>query len=193
MTRGGRLGHTLRGIEQAVAVGLTPVRLNMVVQRGTNDDEIVDAARWGLKLGCVVRFLEVMPIGPLKHVVEKHLVPATEVLERLSAAFRTVPILQRVGQPAVDYAATSGTLRGVIGIIAPTTRPFCDRCRRIRITARGTVVACVHGNHRLELADCWDGQRLERARANRILGKSIARKPARGSAQQSLTMMTLGG
>ena len=63
------------------------MKLNMVVQRGLNDDEIVDAARWGLGLGCVVRFLEVMPIGPLAHVIDEHLVPASVIFDKLSARF----------------------------------------------------------------------------------------------------------
>jgi GTP 3',8-cyclase len=173
VTRGGRVEHTFDGIEAAINAGLTPVKLNMVVQRGLNDDEIVDAARWGLELGCVVRFLEVMPIGPLAHVIDEHLVPASEIFDKLSAAFRLAPIPQGLGQPAVDHAATAGLLRGVIGIIAPTTRPFCDRCRRIRITSHGAVVACVHDNRRLDTSKCWNGRRLDEERANEILKQVI--------------------
>lgn len=84
MTRGGDIVHTLAGIEAAIAVGLTPVKINVVVQRGLNDHELPEIARWGLSLGCVVRFLEVMPIGPLAYVTDDHLVPAVEVLDRLS-------------------------------------------------------------------------------------------------------------
>ncbi len=193
VTRGGRVDQTLNGIEAAIRAGLTPVKLNMVVQRGLNDDEIVDAAQWGLGLGCVVRFLEVMPIGPLAHVIDEHLVPASEILDKLSSVFRLVPMPQTLGQPAVDYAATSGTLRGVIGIIAPTTRPFCDRCRRIRITSRGAVVACVHDGRHYSLSDCWNDRGLDRRRASKILEKATKNKPAVGSRSQSLTMISLGG
>ncbi len=183
----------MKGIEATIKAGLTPVKLNMVVQRGLNDDEIVDAAEWGLRLGCVVRFLEVMPIGPLAHVVDEHLVPASEILDKLSTAFRLVPIPHAPGQPSVDYAATSGALRGVIGVIASTTRPFCSRCRRIRITSRGAIVACVHDNRHFDLADFWDGNRFDEELANKVLDESILRKPTEGSRSQSLTMMALGG
>jgi len=193
VTRGGRVETTFHGIDAAISAGLTPAKLNMVVQRGLNDDEIVDAARWGLELGCVVRFLEVMPIGPLAHVIDEHLVPASEILDKLSTAFKLVPIPASLGQPAVDYAARSGAVRGVIGIIAPTTRPFCDRCRRIRITSRGALVACLHDNRRFDLTGCWDGHRLDKERANGILAESILHKPAEGSRSQSLTMIALGG
>ncbi len=193
VTRGGCVELSMKGIRAAVESGMTPVKLNMVVQRGLNDDEIVDAARLGLELGCVVRFLEVMPIGPLAHVVHDHLVPASEILDRLSLAFRLVPISQSLGQPAVDYAASSGKLRGVIGIIAPTTRPFCDRCRRMRITSGGAIVACVHDNRRFDLSPCWVGSRLNQENANTILREALFHKPADGPRSQSLSMITLGG
>lgn len=193
LTRGGRLENTFDGIKAAVDAGLTPVKLNMVVQRGLNDTELVDAARWGLELGCIVRFLEVMPIGPVAHVMHEHLVAASEILSKLSEAFRLVPMPHRPGQPAVDYAATAGALRGIIGIIASSTRPFCNRCRRIRLTAHGALVACVHDNHRFDLADCWEGQRLDKRRVNEILKRAIRDKPTTGSRSQSLTMIALGG
>ena len=66
------------------SAGLTPVKINVVAQRSVNDDEIAGIAEWGLLRGCVVRFLEVMPIGPLAHAVDQHLVPESEILERLT-------------------------------------------------------------------------------------------------------------
>ena len=119
MTRGGRIDKTLAGIEAVVLVGLTPVKINVVVRRGLNDDELVAIAEWGMARGCVLRFLEVMPIGPLAHVFDRHLVPATEILERLLETFDLRPIPQSLAQPAVDYAADG---HGVHGVIAPTSR-----------------------------------------------------------------------
>ena len=193
LTRGGCVEQTLKGIKAAVHAGLTPLKLNMVVQRGFNDGDIVTTAKWGLELGCIVRFLEVMPIGPLAHVIDKHLVPAAEIIKRLSECFTLKPLKQPLGQPAVDYAVRAGDLRGVIGVIAPTTRPFCERCRRIRITARGSVVACVHDSRHHELNDCWDGQRFDAAEADRILKNAIMEKPAKGPNSQTVTMISLGG
>ncbi|MEE9296760.1 MAG: GTP 3',8-cyclase MoaA [Phycisphaerae bacterium] len=193
VTRGGNITHTLAGIQAAVDVGLTPVKINVVVQRGLNDDELVGMAEWGLARGCIVRFLEVMPIGPMSHVVDQHLVPASEILERLSRRFELRPIPQSVGQPATDYAATAGGVRGVIGVIAPTTRPFCERCRRIRITSRGAIVACLHDSKSLDLIQWWDGRVLDVDRADGTLRKAINDKAAVGPLSQSLTMLSLGG
>lgn len=193
IARGGRVADTLAGIEAAIAAGLTPVKINVVVQRGLNDDELPDIAAWGLSLGCIVRFLEVMPIGPLAHVFEQHMVPASAILERLGKRFSLRPIPASLGQPATDYAAQGQGLRGVIGLIASTTRPFCDRCRRMRITSRGAIVACVHDPTRFDLSSHWDGRRFDTKSADEILRTAVENKPAEGPRTQSLTMLSLGG
>ncbi len=193
ITRGGKIEHTLVGVEKAVALGLSPVKVNMVVQRGFNDDELVNVARWALSAGCVLRFLEVMPLGPSAHVMDKHLVSADEIIARLSEHFELRAIPQTLGQPAVDYAVSSDTVSGTLGIIAATTRPFCDRCRRLRITSKGAVVACIHDDRRLDLTCCWDGERLDETRADAILFDSVMNKPAEGKRSQSLPMIALGG
>jgi len=193
LTRGGKLAHTLAGIESAVAADLTPVKINVVAQRGVNDDEFPDIAEWGLSRGCVVRFLEVMPLGPSAHVFEQHLVPAAEVLARLSERFELCAIPHSLGQPATDYAARINGIRGTIGVIAPTTRPFCSQCRRIRITSHGEVVACLHDDKRMDLSRHWDGRTLNVNGAEATLHAAVMAKPEVGPRGQSLTMLTLGG
>jgi cyclic pyranopterin phosphate synthase len=193
VTRGGQVHRTLAGIEAAVAAGLTPVRINVVVQRGLNDQELGDIAAWGLARGCTVRFLEVMPIGPLAHVVEQHLVSADEILTRLSERFELRPIPAPAGQPAVDYAARSADLCGVVGIIAPTTRPFCAQCRRLRVTAQGQLVSCLHDVRRYDLLRWWNGRELDYAGADATLRAALAEKPAAGVAVQPACMQSLGG
>lgn len=193
ITRGGQIDHTLAGVEAAVAAGLTPVKVNVVAQRGFNDEELPEIAYWGLSHGCVVRFLEVMPLGPLAHVAADHLVPAAEILERLSERFTLRTIPQTLGQPATDYAASADGVRGVIGVIAPSTRPFCDRCRRMRVTSRGVIVACLHDNKHFDVMPFWDGHRFDTAAADRVLRQALDAKPAVGPRGQSFTMLTLGG
>jgi len=193
VTRGGTIERTLRGIEAAIEAGLTPVKINVVAQKSFNDDEIADIAQWGLLRGCVVRFLEVMPIGPLAHVAHEHLVPASEILDALSERFTLTAISGSIGQPATDYAVTGKCIRGVVGVIAPTTRPFCNRCRRIRITSSGRIVACVHDGTSLGLRKFWDGKKLHIQGANEVLLRAILAKPEEGPRQQTLSMVTLGG
>jgi cyclic pyranopterin phosphate synthase len=193
VTRGGDIMRTLAGIEAAVAVGLTPVRINVVAQRGLNDDELAEIAAWGLARGCTVRFLEVMPIGPFAHVIDEHLVSAAEIMARLSERFQLRPIPHSLGQPAVDYAASGEGLRGVIGIIAPTSHPFCACCRRLRVTSRGQLVTCLHDDRRYNLARWWDGRTLDVEGANATLRAALNDKPASGAAVQPLCMRSLGG
>jgi cyclic pyranopterin phosphate synthase len=193
VTRGGKIFQTLEGIKAAVDVGLSPVKVNVVAQRGLNDQDFADIAFWGLSNGCIVRFLEVMPLGPLAHVADQHLVPASEILDRLCERFELRAIPQTLGQPATDYAAVCGDVRGVIGVIAPTTRPFCDRCRRMRITSRGKIVACLHDDKHFDLSDCWDGKRLDTHTADKLLRRAIDEKPEVGPRGQTLTMLSLGG
>jgi len=193
ITRGGALHRTLDGIQAAIDAGLTPVKLNVVAQRGVNDDELVPLAEWGLVRGCVVRFLEVMPIGPSSHVIDRRLVPAAEILARLARAFEIREIAHPPGQPAVDYAVRGARVRGVVGIIAPTTRPFCSRCRRLRITSGGTVVPCVHDRNRADLYNAWNGAQLDRTHADQILAEVIAAKAPVGPMNQNVPLITIGG
>lgn len=193
LTRGGTLSRTLAGVDAAVDAGLTPVKINVVAQRGLNDNELPEIAEWGMSRGCVVRFLEVMPIGPLAHIAQRHLVPATDILERLGERFVLRPIAQSIGQPSVDYAATGRGLRGIIGLIAATTRPFCDRCRRIRVTSRGLIVACLHDSRHFDLTPYWDGQTFDTDGAVAVLSAAVAGKPELGPCAQALPMVALGG
>jgi cyclic pyranopterin phosphate synthase len=193
ITGGGRIAHTLLGIEAAVDAGLWPVRINVVVQRGVNEHELPDIAAWGLARGCVVRFLEVMPIGPFAHVADRHLVPASEVLDRLSRRFRLRPVPHPAGQPATDYAASAPGLRGVIGVIASTTRPFCSSCRRIRITAQGRMLTCLFDRRGVGLKGLWNGRELDEAGADAVLQAAVEAKPAEGERCQPSPMAQIGG
>lgn len=195
LTRGGEIAHTLRGIDAALAVELKPVRLNVVVQRGVNDDELCNLARWGLVRGCTVRFLEVMPIGSMAGAIREQLVPAAEILDRLSGSFALTPVPALSGQPATDYAAasTSGHLAGLIGVIASTTRPFCSRCRRLRITAQGEILSCLFDTGGSSLAAAWDGHALDEDAADRMLQAAVIAKPYRGRRVQRRHMVSIGG
>jgi GTP 3',8-cyclase len=196
VTRGGQLVRTLQGIEAALEVGLTPVRLNVVAQRGLNDDELYDLAEWGLSRGCTVRFLEIMPIGPVIGALEELIVPAAEILECLSERFLLRPVVAPAGQPATDYVAddlAAGGRSGVIGVIASTTRPFCSRCRRLRITARGEILSCLFDTGGSSLLGAWDGQSIHEATADRILQAAVMAKPAMGRRTRSTPMVAIGG
>ncbi len=196
LTGGGQLSRTLEGIQAAVEAGLTPVRINVLVQRGLNDDELCELAEWGLTTGCTVRFLEIMPIGAAVGTVDDRLVPAAEIYARLATRFQLRARPCPPGQPATEYQAIRRhglPLAGRVGVIAATTRPFCASCRRIRITARGELLSCLFDSGGSDLAAAWDGHTLDQDRADAILYAAVMAKPALGLRTQATSMMAIGG
>ena len=144
LTRVGELQRTLEGIDTAVAQNFSCVKLNMVVLKDINDDEVVDVARYGLARGCVTRFLELMPIGVSKAPFRDRLVSTAEVQSKLAGSFDLQPIPGRAGASSRDYSATDREGRkGVVGFISSYTAPFCTGCRRLRLTATGRLIGCL--------------------------------------------------
>ena len=146
ITRGGDVKLTLAGIAQARAAGL-PVKINTVVMRGINGAQVVDIARWGLQNGCCVRFLELMPIGPASGLFEKLYVPSAEVQDTLGKAFDLRPLPAAPGGTtrtfqARDILGQNGA-GGTIGFISSGSHPFCQGCRRLRLTASGRLIGCL--------------------------------------------------
>src|SRR3954463_9959256 len=141
MTRRDALDKVLVGIRAAEAAGLTPIKINTVVIGGTNDDEVVDFARWARETGYEVRFIEYMPLDA-QHAWERaKVVPGARILDAIDAAF---PLASRhhETEPAATYAFADGA-PGTIGVIASVTEPFCDTCNRLRLTAEGQFRTCL--------------------------------------------------
>jgi GTP 3',8-cyclase len=137
----------------AERAGLDPVKINMVVMRGINDDEIPNFARLTLDHPWHVRFIELMPVGDMRELTWEHVVPSSEVLEKASAI---APLL-----PDIGPARGSGPARyhrfagapGSIGVITPMTHTYCDSCNRVRLTVDGRLRTCLFGNHEVSLRD----------------------------------------
>ena len=140
LTRRDELPTVLAGIDAAVAAGLAPVKVNVVVMRGVNDDEVVDLAAWGRDRGVTVRFIEWMPLDGSDAWRREQVVTQAEILERLSAAFPLEP-LSRGSEPAERFRYLDGA--GEVGVIPSVTRPFCERCDRLRLTADGQLRSCL--------------------------------------------------
>ncbi|MEO0600405.1 MAG: GTP 3',8-cyclase MoaA [Myxococcota bacterium] len=140
ITRGGDLHRVLAGIEAAVDAGLTPVKLNAVVVRGMNDDEVVDLVRcYAERPEVVVRFIEFMPFSAVER--QKH-VPAREMRERLSEHWDLVPVEREAhAGPSVDWQLGEGGPR--VGFISPITEHFCQACNRLRLQADGHLRTCL--------------------------------------------------
>ena len=139
---GGDLRPTLEGIEAADRSGLRPLKINSVIIRG-NECDIEELAVWSLRRGYEIRFLELMSIGCVQNYYDVMFVPTSEVRERLARRFRLEPLEGEPGAPARTWRATGEGLEGTIGFISPETEPFCAFCRRLRMTAKGTLLGCI--------------------------------------------------
>ena len=140
LTRRDELDRVLDGIDAAIDAGLAPVKLNVVMMRGINDDEVVDFARFGRERGVSVRFIEFMPLDADGAWSDSVVVPADEIVEAVNAAFPLEPIV-RGNEPAERYRYLDGG--GEIGVIASVTKPFCGNCDRVRLTAEGQFRTCL--------------------------------------------------
>jgi cyclic pyranopterin phosphate synthase len=149
MTRRDALEKVLGGLDAAEAAGLTPIKINCVLIGGTNDDEVVEFARWSRRTGHLVRFIEYMPLDA-EHAWERaKVVPSARVLEHISAEF---PLVAEgsAGEPATAYRFADGAPGG-IGVIASVTEPFCDTCNRLRLTAEGQFRSCLFSLDEVDL------------------------------------------
>jgi len=135
----------LEGMRVARQAGLSPIKLNCVVMRGYNEDELVAFARLGRDHDYQVRFIEYMPLDAQGEWSMKTVVPGAEILARIHEAIPLAPANGNGSEPATVYRFADG--RGSIGVIASVTEPFCDSCNRIRITADGQLRTCLFSLH----------------------------------------------
>lgn len=149
MTRRDELHNVLAGIDAAIAAGFSPVKINTVIERGVNDDEIVDLAAFGRDRGVEVRFIEFMPLDATGHWVNDKVVGQDEIVERIAAVFPLEQVPARGAAPADRWRYTDG--RGTVGVIPTVTKPFCGDCDRVRLTAEGQFRTCLFATDEFDL------------------------------------------
>jgi cyclic pyranopterin phosphate synthase len=140
----------IRGAEAAEAAGIGPVKINVVVMRGINDDEIEAFAQLTMTKPWFVRFIELMPVGDMRELTWDHVVPSDEILERIRHVAPIEPFSPTVrgNGPAAYYRLVGGT--GAIGVIT-MTHTYCASCNRVRLTADGRLRTCLFGDHEIDL------------------------------------------
>jgi cyclic pyranopterin phosphate synthase len=141
MTRRDALTQVIAGLRAASAEGFSPIKVNCVVIRGSNEDEVVDFARIALEHGYEVRFIEYMPLDADRSWDRSNVVPSSEVFEAISRTFPLLPD-RRGGDAATMFRFADGAPGGV-GFISSVTEPFCESCDRLRLTADGRLLACL--------------------------------------------------
>jgi cyclic pyranopterin phosphate synthase len=196
MTRGGRLDLVWQGIEAADAVGMRPIKLNTVVVKGQNDEEVGDMAALTLDRAWQVRFLEIMPLEGVGEVHDENLVTSEETQSRLEARFGPLePVEADAADPARTWKIPGAA--GTIGFISPVSEPFCATCNRVRLTADGKLRLCLlrpdEGDLRDLMRDGADDEALEQAIRAAIWRKPWGHGLADGERETVRGMSQIGG
>jgi cyclic pyranopterin phosphate synthase len=142
ITRTKSFSSVMHGIEVVQASTLAPAKVNAVLVRGINDDEVEDFAGFARERGLIMRFIEFMPLDADHHWSRSLVVPAAEVYRRIHARWPLEEIPHHYSETARKYRFVDGT-PGEVGLIAPVTQPFCGHCSRIRLTADGKIRTCL--------------------------------------------------
>lgn len=150
--RPGCYGPIMEGLDAAERVGFDPIKVNVVLIRGRNDDEIEDFAAITRERGWHVRFIEVMPTGANLDVSANQFFSCQEALARLSAVDRLEPVEGPSGNGPATYYRFPGA-PGTVGVITPMSHNYCDRCNRMRLTADGHLRPCLFGEVQTNLRD----------------------------------------
>jgi cyclic pyranopterin phosphate synthase len=181
------LEKVLAGLEAAERCGFHPIKINCVVMRGKNDDELADLARMTIERPWHVRFIEIMPLEGSVEDQTAWYMPADEILDRVRSIADLEPTEGPTGNgPARYYRFPQG--RGTVGVISPLSHNYCDRCNRVRLTADGQLRLCLFGDNQIDLrtplrrgATIEDLQRIFR-RAMRIKPERHHLQPGQTSA-----------
>jgi len=167
MTRRDELDRVLAGIEAARDAGFEPVKINAVIERGANDDEIVALARFGREKGVEVRFIEFMPLDASGEWGNDKVVGQDEIVAAISAEFPLEPVPARGAAPADRWKYVDGG--GTVGVIPTVTKPFCGDCDRVRLTAEGQFRTCLFATNEFDLRSLLRGGATDDEIANEII------------------------
>ena len=197
LTRLGRLEDVLAGRRAALEAGLHPVKINTVVVRGLNDDEVVDLARLTMQPDWNIRFIEVMPLGAGAHWSGDGVVPSAEIRARVERELGTLTAVRdKTGAgPARCYRLPGA--QGTVGFISPVTEHFCHACNRLRLTSDGRLLPCLLSNAfidlRTPLREGADDEQLRDVFLQAIIAKPRGHHLAEALVSPSRPMSQIGG
>jgi cyclic pyranopterin phosphate synthase len=191
---GGKLDKVLAGLMAGKASGFSPVKINMVVMAGVNDDEVEDMVEFCIEHDFTLRFIETMPMGDTGRAASRRYVDLQEVRRQLERRFDLLPGVMPGGGPA-RYVQVAGT-RLRIGFITPISQHFCATCNRVRLSVDGTLYLCLGQDDRLELRPLLRAGSSDETLEQAIVS-AIARKPERHEfrdrPEQVLRFMSITG
>ncbi len=196
ITRGGNIADVFDGVEAVLKAGFKGTKMNAVVMRGDNDDEIHDFVRYILERDIELRFIELMASGWKNMVDEERFIPASEIMEKVQEIGELVPVKQRVGGGPATIYKIKGAL-GSIGFISAVSKPFCNTCNRLRLTSDGRLRSCLLNGGEVDVKDILRTSNLnEEEMAEKLTGAFIkvnTMKPIIHSGKSSAVMNQIGG
>lgn len=196
VTRGGRLKDVLDGIEKILKAGFIGTKVNVVVMRGQNDDEIQDFVRYILERDIELRFIELMASGWKDMVEEERFMPTSEIMQRVEEVGELVPIKQRIGGGPATIYKIKGAL-GTIGFISAVSKPFCSTCNRLRLTSDGKLRSCLLRGGEVDVKNILrSGISCREELSNKLTGafmQATNMKPITHSGKNNAVMYQIGG
>jgi cyclic pyranopterin phosphate synthase len=175
ITRRDRFREVWEGIEEALQRGLSPVKVNVVVIKGFNDDEVEAFARLSLIYPLHIRFIEFMPLGEGSDWPGPEAIPSSRIMEEIKGMGELIPVSPRKkGGTATRYSIKGG--KGEIGFISPISSHFCAQCNRLRLTSDGKIRTCLFSDKEIDLRQALRRTRGE-APLKKILYQALRAKP----------------
>ena len=196
ITRGGKIQDVFEGVEEVLKAGFKRTKMNAVVMRRTNDDEIQDFVRYILERDIELRFIELMASGWKNMADEERFVPTSEIMEKVREVGELVPVKQRAGGGPATIYRIKGAL-GSIGFISAVSKPFCSTCNRLRLTSDGKLRSCLLNGGEVDVKDILRSSGLnEKEQAGALTEafiKVTTMKPTVHSGKNYAVMNQIGG
>jgi len=196
ITRGGNVQDVFDGVEAVLKAGFKGTKMNAVVMRGTNDDEIHDFVRYILERDIELRFIELMASGWKDMVDEERFVPASEIIEKVREIGELVPVKQSIGGGPATIYRIKGAL-GSIGFISAVSKPFCSTCNRLRLTSDGKLRSCLLSGGEVDVKEILRTSNLNEKEQAAALTEAFIKvttmKPIVHSGKNKAVMHQIGG
>ena len=196
ITRGGNIADVFDGVEAVLKAGFKGTKMNAVIMRGDNDDEIHDFVRYIMERDIELRFIELMASGWKDMVDEDRFMPTSEIMERVRGVGELVPDKQRIGGGPATIYRIKGAL-GSIGFISAVSKPFCKTCNRLRLTSDGKLRSCLLTGGEVDIKDILRSFNLDEKEMQDRLTEAFFRvtdmKPIVHSGRNRAVMNQIGG
>lgn len=175
LTRTGELEQVLAGIEAAKQAGFKRIKLNAVIMKGRNEDEVIDLAQYAIDNEMDISYIEEMPLGHVDHERGESYCSSDEVLQTLQTRFDLQPSIAKTGGPSRYYQVAGSNSR--IGFISPHSHNFCSTCNRVRVTTEGRLLLCLGQEHSMDLRDIIRHHPGDMDKLKQAIVKSMDIKP----------------